>query len=214
MDGWHHGLDGCESEWTLGDGDGQGGLGCCNSWGGKELDMTERLNWTELNWTQSRLLLKVLREALTCSRDVRCLVLGTEYIYCSSSSFVLTVNNCDHNISFELRLECQKGVSYIENQRLKCFWKQEVQFSSVQLSCSVVSDSLWPHEPQHTRPPCPSPTPGVHPNSCPSSQWCHPAISFSVVPFSSCPPCQIFKPNNWQLLLNAYYVLSSLKQYF
>ena len=62
-----------------------------------------------------------------------------------------------------------------------------VQFSSVQFSRSVMSDSLWPHESQHARPPCPSPTPGVHSNSCPSSLWCHPAISSSVVPFSSCP---------------------------
>jgi len=61
------------------------------------------------------------------------------------------------------------------------------QFSSVQFSCSVVSDSLRPHESQHARPPCPSPTPRVHPDSRPSSQWCHPAISSSVVPFSSCP---------------------------
>ena len=60
-------------------------------------------------------------------------------------------------------------------------------FSSVQFSCSVVSDSLRPHELQHTRPPCPSQTPGVYSNSCPSSRWCHPAISSSVVPFSSCP---------------------------
>ena len=58
---------------------------------------------------------------------------------------------------------------------------------SVQFSHSVVSDPLLPHEPQHSRPPCPSPTPRVHSDSCPSSQWCHPAISFSVVPFSSCP---------------------------
>ena len=50
MAGWHHQLDESESEWTLGDGDGQGGLACCNSWGHKELDTTERLNWTELNW--------------------------------------------------------------------------------------------------------------------------------------------------------------------
>jgi len=57
---------------------------------------------------------------------------------------------------------------------------------SVQFSCSVVSDSLQPLEPQHARPPCPSPTPVVHPNPCPLSQWCHPAISSSVVPFS-CP---------------------------
>ena len=61
------------------------------------------------------------------------------------------------------------------------------QSSSVQFSRSVVSDSLWPHESQHTRPPCLSPTPGVHSNSHPSSQWCHPAISSSVVPFSSYP---------------------------
>ena len=62
----------------------------------------------------------------------------------------------------------------------------EIAISSVQLSCSVMSDSLQPHESQHARPPCPSPTPGVHSDSCPLSQWCHPAISSSVVPFS-CP---------------------------
>jgi len=58
---------------------------------------------------------------------------------------------------------------------------------SVQFSRSVMSNSLRPHELQHARPPCPSPTPRVHPNSCASSQWCHPTISSSVVPFSSCP---------------------------
>ena len=61
------------------------------------------------------------------------------------------------------------------------------EFGSDQISRSVVSDSLRPHELQHTRPPCPSPTPGVHSDSHPSSQWWHPAISSSVVPFSSCP---------------------------
>ena len=60
-------------------------------------------------------------------------------------------------------------------------------FSSVQFSCSVVSNSLRPHESQHTRPPCPSSTPGVHSNSRPSSWWCYPAIPSSVVLFSSCP---------------------------
>ena len=59
--------------------------------------------------------------------------------------------------------------------------------SSDQISCSVVSDSLWPHESQHARPPYPSPTPRVHSDSRPSSQRCHPAISSSVAPFSSCP---------------------------
>ena len=66
-----------------------------------------------------------------------------------------------------------------------CIWN--FTFSSVQFSCSVVSDSLQPHESQHARPLCPSPTPAVHSDSRPSSQWCHPAISSSVVPFSSCP---------------------------
>ena len=60
-------------------------------------------------------------------------------------------------------------------------------FSSVQFSCSVMSDSLQPHVLQHARPPCPSSTPRVHSDSHPSSHWCHPAISSSVVPFSSCP---------------------------
>ena len=60
------------------------------------------------------------------------------------------------------------------------------QFNLVQFSHSVKSDSLWPNRLQHARPPCPSPTPGVYPNSCTLSQWCHPTISSSVVPFSSC----------------------------
>ena len=59
-------------------------------------------------------------------------------------------------------------------------------FSSVQFSRSVISDSLRPHEAQHTRPPCPSPTPGIHSNPRPSIRWCHPTISSSVVLFSSC----------------------------
>ena len=69
-----------------------------------------------------------------------------------------------------------------------CSWKSLLHsISSIQFSRSVVSDSLWPHEPQYTRPPCPSPTPGVHSNPCPLCQWCHPTISSSVVSFSSCP---------------------------
>ena len=77
----------------------------------------------------------------------------------------------------------QTCISYIS-----CIgWWVLHHFSSVQFSHSVLSDSLWPHEPQHTTPPCPSPTPGVHPNSCPLCQWCHPTISSSVIPFSSCP---------------------------
>ena len=63
----------------------------------------------------------------------------------------------------------------------------DVQFSSVQFNHSVMSDTLWPHELQHARPPCPSPTPRVYANSCPSSQWCHATISSFVIPFSFCP---------------------------
>jgi len=83
---------------------------------------------------------------------------------------------------------------------------------SVQFSHSVVSDSLWPHESQHTRPPCPSPTPRAYPNSCPSSRWCHPTISPSVVPFSSClqsfPVSGSFPMNQY---LNHYCLLITLR---
>ena len=83
----------------------------------------------------------------------------------------------------------QPGIApTVEAQSLNHWTTREVlQFSSVQFSRSVVSDSSRPHESQHARPPCPSPTPGVHSNSHPSSWWCHQAISSSVVPFSSCP---------------------------
>ena len=63
----------------------------------------------------------------------------------------------------------------------------KLELCSVQFSYSVISDSLRPHEPQHARPPCPSPAPRVHTNPCPLSRWCHPTILSSVVPFSSCP---------------------------
>ena len=88
---------------------------------------------------------------------------------------------------------CAFDVLYLRNQCLSqgpedlhLIFLLKVLLFSVQFSRSVVSDFLWPHELQHARPPCPSPTTGVYPNSCPSSQWCHPAISSSAVPFSSC----------------------------
>ena len=83
--------------------------------------------------------------------------------------------------------------------------KSFIQFSSVQRPSTVMSDSLQPHEQQHTRPPCPSSTPGVHPNSCASSRWCHPANSSSVVPFSSCPqslPASGSFPMSWLFLVS------------
>ena len=81
-----------------------------------------------------------------------------------------------------------KHLSKGKIQRLIGTWKDvHIINHSVQFSRSVMSDSLRPQESQHARPPCPSPTAGVYSNSCPSNRWCHPAISSSVVPFSSCP---------------------------
>ena len=76
---------------------------------------------------------------------------------------------------------------FCSGRESKCFADGVTKMMySVQFSRSVMSDSLRPHEPQHASPPCPSPTPGIHPNPCPSSWWYHPTISSSVIPFSSC----------------------------
>ena len=105
---------------------------------------------------------------------------GVVYLYPSPPFFLLL---------YLLLLCCiPLALTYISGQGLSRYiysWQGSV--SSVQFSHSVVSDSLQPHESQHTRPPCPSPIPRVHPDSHPSSQWCHPAISSSVIPFSSSP---------------------------
>ena len=81
------------------------------------------------------------------------------------------------------------GIYFKHDKNQNKYW--HIQFSSIQSystqTYSVMPNCLWPHEPQHARPPCPSPTPRGYPNSSPSSQWCHPTISSSVVPFSSCP---------------------------
>ena len=83
------------------------------------------------------------------------------------------------------------GLSLFQNRALVAIYLNISSFSSVQFSHSVRSDSLLPHESQHTRPPCPSPTPGVYSNSCPSSWWLHPTISS----FSSLPPCKCINLN-------------------
>ena len=99
-----------------------------------------------------------------------------------------TVNSAAMNtgahVSFSMFIFLNYSFIWVYAQDWDCWI---IQFSLVQFSCSVVSDSLQPHESQHARPPCPTPTPGVYPNSCPLSQWCHPAISSSVIPFSSWP---------------------------
>ena len=93
--------------------------------------------------------------------------------------------------SHKLVLSCRYALIYLTNSHLfsttSFLVLAHTLFSphSVQISCSVASDSLRPHELQHARPPCPSPTPRVHPNPCPLSQWRHPTISSSVIPFSS-----------------------------
>ena len=84
--------------------------------------------------------------------------------------------------SADLKKMMPEGNLELQEQR-----KSSINVHSVQFRHPVMSDSLQPHKPQHTRPPCQLPTPGVHSNSCPSSQWCHPTISSSVVPFSFCP---------------------------
>ena len=103
------------------------------------------------------------------------------------------MGSCD---SSSERPTCETTMQFINcytiniNATRISLWAKHPIFSSVQFIpfiCSVVSDSLRPHESQHTKPPCSSPSPGVHSDSRPSSQWCHPAISSSVVPFSSCP---------------------------
>ena len=96
---------------------------------------------------------------------------------------------------------CFLHISYISIKLLENnFWiKNKILIHSVQFSHSVVSNSLQPHEPQHARPPYPSPTPGVHPNSCPLSWWCHPAISSSVIPFSSYPQSFFLASGSFQM---------------
>ena len=99
----------------------------------------------------------------------------------TTESFIITQFPSLSLITF---LPLKSVLPKINMDALTFFW---LVFRSDQISRSVVSDSLRSHESKHARPPCPSPTPGVHWDSRPLSQWCQPAISFSVVPFSSCP---------------------------
>ena len=111
---------------------------------------------------------------------------GNPLKYCCLGKTELdTAEHALHNIKVGRRIKqkLHKG-RYTKSKK---YLKRWTTFSSLQISRSVVSNSLRLHESQHTTPPCPSPTPRVHPDSRPSSQWCHPAISSSVVPFSSCP---------------------------
>ena len=86
-----------------------------------------------------------------------------------------------------MNMKRQSTSLIIREMQIKTTMRCYLRISSVQFIHSVVSYSLRPHEPQHARPTCPPPTPGVHTNPCSSGRWCHPTISSSVVPFSSCP---------------------------
>ena len=98
---------------------------------------------------------------------------------------VTLLNSLNSETSIVLsHITCNNVSRDLNKERKNPTW---TTLSTVQFSHSVESDSLWPHESQHARPPCLSPTTGVYSNSCPSSRCCHPAISSSVVPFSSCP---------------------------
>ena len=90
--------------------------------------------------------------------------------------------------TWECYIPTRRGLPHWDSSDRWCSVSvKSLNTTSVQFSHSVVSNSLWPHKPEHARPPCPSPAPGVHPNPCPLSRWCHPTISSSVLPFSSCP---------------------------
>ena len=95
-----------------------------------------------------------------------------------------------HNTQ-DFYIQCESKIHLLKwkiSFRITCspFTSNSICVICLLFSCSVMSDSLLPHELQHARPPCPSPTPGVHPNRCPLIRWCHPIISSSVVPFFSC----------------------------
>ena len=96
------------------------------------------------------------------------------------------LEKCGSYASFVLKCFYIPKHNDSNEQTYKSYWSPS-EDTSVQLSYSVVSDSLWPDELENARPPCPSPTPGLHSDSRPLSRWCHPAVSSSVVPFSSCP---------------------------
>ena len=108
------------------------------------------------------------------------------YWWATVEASVVTHNECPCRAGKEKEeWKGAKNQPTNKHKNFKC--SASLIISLVQFSRTVVSDSLWLHEPQHTRPPCPSPTPRVHPNPCPLSWWCHPTISSSVIPFSSCP---------------------------
>ena len=119
-------------------------------------------------------------------------VLGPSISFCFLSFFLILCSSFGLTIlsKFIGKLSLWEIRVYLQDfciAQANCVCTPTREISSVQFSRLVMSDSLRPHELQHARPPCPSRAPRVHPNPCPSSWWCHPTISSSVIPFSSCP---------------------------
>ena len=165
------------------------------------IDTSFLSSWTTSQWATQFFLFCLQNILLLSVKPLSSLVSIT------AKTFKLSISPCLHkstlvwtcffHISYHLMLShClfKKKNLYIvykvfydlPSSTASTFTDISLQIRSDEISRSVVSDSLWPHESQHARPPCPSPTPGVHSDSRPSSQWCYPAISSSVVPFSSC----------------------------
>ena len=137
--------------------------------------------------------------ARACSRSLESLLImalisswgphspNPNYLLKTPSSNTITLRIWASTYGFGTDTNIQSIITPKSFYKTKITLIPKLDIFQFQFSCSVVSDSLRPHESQHARPPCPPPTPGVYSNSCPSSWWCHPAISSSVVPFSSCP---------------------------
>ena len=122
----------------------------------------------------------IISQSLLKFMSIESVMLSNHLIFCCPFSFYL--QSFEASGPFPVSQLFTSGGQRSGASALVLPWIFRVQFS-----CSVMSDSLWPHGLQHTRPPCPPPTPWVHSNSCPLSQWCHPTISSSVIFFSSCP---------------------------
>ena len=176
LDGITHLMD-VKFEQALGVGDGQGRLACFSPWDFKELDTTEQLNWTELNWLSDK-----------APNTMRYQNTYLDWFHVKFEMWVPALKLvCQISDATTRKSHFCLRTAYYLSESWECWRYVTPEHLTVQFSRSVVSESLRPHEARHARPPCPSPTPRVHPNPCPSSQWCHPTISCSIVPFSSCP---------------------------
>ena len=149
-------------------------------------------SWTQLKWLSRA-------EALWASNNVFCPQKSTWLLYDKPTANILSGEKVK---AFPLRSGIRQGCPLLQLlhnivlEVLAMAIREEKEIKGIQIgkeevklllfSCSVTSDSLRPHGLQHTRPPCPSPTPGIYSNSCPFSPWCHSTISSSVIPFSSC----------------------------